>query len=241
MKQKYVINYSPNFSSYRRINKEIKFIIIHYTGMKKEHKAIERLIDINSKVSCHYFIRKNGEIILMVPENYVAWHAGKSNWGKYSSLNNFSIGVELQNSGHQYGYKNFETKQINSLIKLCKKISKKFKIKKQNILGHSDISFDRKQDPGEKFPWKLLAKNNIGIWHNFNEKKLKKFRRIKIDKKDEKVFFKNLNKIGYLTLNLDTLKRRKLVAAFQRRYRPKLINSIIDLECAEIAKKISKY
>ena len=122
--EKMTTNYSPNFDEKKRGPIEIKFIIFHYTGMKKENKAIERLVDIKSKVSCHYFIRKNGEIIFMVPENYVAWHAGKSNWEKYSSLINFSIGVELQNSGHQYGYKNFETKQIikdltAKLITLC--------------------------------------------------------------------------------------------------------------------------
>ena len=241
MKQKYELNYSPNFSSKKRINKKIKFIVIHYTGMKNENKAIERLTNNKSKVSCHYFIRENGETLLMVPENYIAWHAGKSKWKDYSSLNNFSIGIELQNRGHQHGYRNFKKAQINSLVKLCKKILKKYEVKKQNILGHSDIAFIRKQDPGEKFPWKLLAKNKIGIWHNLNTTMLKKFRKLKIDNKKETMFFKYLSKIGYFTFNLNSLEKRRLVTAFQRRYRPELVNSRIDAECSIIAKKLSKY
>jgi len=241
MKQKYVLNYSPNFSSKKRISKNIKFLIIHYTGMKNENKAIERLTSIKSKVSCHYFIRENGKILLMVPDNYIAWHAGESKWKNYSSLNNFSIGIELQNRGHQYGYRNFKKVQINSLVKLCKKIVKKYKIKKQNILGHSDIAFIRKQDPGEKFPWKFLANNQIGLWHNLSKTMLKKFRKLKINNKKETMFFENLNKVGYFTFKLNSFEKRRLVAAFQRRYRPELVNSRIDVECSIIAKKLSKY
>ena len=96
-------NYSPNFSTYKRNNKFINFIILHYTGMKSESKAIKRLIDEKSKVSCHYFIKNNGEIIQIVPDRYIAWHAGKSRWKKLKSLNKFSIGIEIQNKGHQYG------------------------------------------------------------------------------------------------------------------------------------------
>ena len=244
MKQEYVLNYSPNFSSIKRINKKIKFIVIHYTGMKNENKAIQRLTDIKSKVSCHYFIRENGKILLMVPErvpeSYVAWHAGKSKWKNLSSLNNFSIGIELQNKGHEHGYRNFKKIQINSLVKLCKKISKKYKIKKQNFLGHSDIAFNRKKDPGEKFPWKFLSNHKIGVWHNISKTMLNKLRKIKIDKKNENIFFKNLNKIGYFTFKLNYSEKRNLVAAFQRRYRPELVNSRIDAECNIIAKKISK-
>ncbi len=113
--------------------------------MNSESKAINRLIDDNSKVSCHYFIKKNGSVILMVPENYEAWHAGKSNWKKDRSLNKKSIGIEISNKGHQFGYQNFSKKQISSLIKLSKFLIKKYKIKKRNILGHSDIAFNRKK------------------------------------------------------------------------------------------------
>ena len=125
--------------------------------MHSETKALKTLTDDNSDVSCHYFIKSNGQIILMVPELYEAWHAGKSKWKKDISLNRNSIGVEITNKGHEFGYQNYSKKQISSLIKLTKYLIKKYKIKSSNILGHSDIAFDRKKDPGEKFRWKYLA------------------------------------------------------------------------------------
>ena len=150
------LNYSPNFSTSARNKKKIKYIVYHYTGMSSENKAIKRLTDVNSSVSCHYFIKRNGEIILMVPELFQAWHAGKSNWKKNISLNKNSIGIEISNKGHDFGYENFTKLQISSLTKLSKYLIKKYNIKYSNILGHSDIAFDRKKDPGEKFPWKYL-------------------------------------------------------------------------------------
>jgi len=165
-------NYSPNFSTRRRNPKKIKYIVYHYTGMRSESKAIKRLTDDRAKVSCHYFIKRNGQIILMVPELYEAWHAGKSKWKKDISLNKNSIGVEITNKGHDFGYQSYSKKQILSLIKLTKYLIKKYKIKSSNILGHSDIAFERKKDPGEKFPWKHLAIKNIGIWHKIEDKNL---------------------------------------------------------------------
>ena len=154
--EKMSINYSPNFNLNKRSISEVKYIIFHYTGMKSEIGAIKRLTDKNSKVSCHYFIKRNGEIIQMVPDLYVAWHAGKSSWKKEKLLNSKSIGIEISNPGHNHGYKNFNSKQIRSIVKLSKILKKKYKIKIENFLGHSDISPLRKIDPGEKFPWKLL-------------------------------------------------------------------------------------
>ena len=140
--------------------------------MKKEKEAIRRLIKLQSEVGAHYFIKRNGEIIRMVPDLYKAWHAGVSHWGKYSFLNKYSIGIEISNPGHQFGYINFSKKQIKNLIKLTRVLVKKYRIKKNHILGHSDIAPNRKKDPGEKFPWKILHKNKIGIWHNLNNKTL---------------------------------------------------------------------
>ena len=200
-------NYSPNFSTYRRISKSIKFIVIHYTGMSSQSKAIKRLIDEDSKVSCHFFIKKNGEIILMVPEKYTAWHAGISNWGKYSSLNKNSIGIEIHNTGHDNKYESFNKKQINSLIKLCLYLKKKYKIKNKNIVGHSDISYSRKKDPGEKFPWNNLAQKKLSVWHNLNDKTLRKLRKISIHKKNKNLFFINLKKFGYYVQN--NIKKKK--------------------------------
>ena len=146
------LNYSPNFDVKKRRLKEIKFIIYHYTGMKKENQAINHLTNIKSKVSSHYFIKKNGEILTLVPDLYAAWHAGVSSWKKYKSLNKYSIGIEISNPGHKYTYKNFSKKQIKSVLKLSSHLIKKYKIKSNFILGHSDIATDRKKDPSEKFP-----------------------------------------------------------------------------------------
>tara|TARA_B100001123_G_scaffold174872_1_gene200829 strand:+ start:58 stop:789 length:732 start_codon:yes stop_codon:yes gene_type:complete len=232
--------YSPNFSTRRRNKKRIKYIVYHYTGMRSENKAIKRLTDLNSNVSCHYFIKRNGKIILMVPELYEAWHAGKSDWKKDISLNKKSIGIEISNKGHEFGYENFSKGQIKSLIKLSKCLIKKYKIKASNILGHSDIAFERKKDPGEKFPWSYLARKKIGIWHKMKEKKLKKFRSKKISKIEIIQFIKYLTKIGYLTKNLKNNNKTKLIKSFQRRFRQKLINGKIDKECLIIAEKMSK-
>ena len=208
--------------------------------MRSESKAINRLIDDKSKVSCHYFIKRNGSIIIMVPDLYEAWHAGKSNWKKDKSLNKKSIGVEISNKGHQFGYENYSKKQIKSLIKLSKYLIKKYKIKKSNILGHSDIAFDRKKDPGEKFPWQYLSKKKIGFWHKIDEKKLIRLRNKEIDNSDKIRFFKFLFKIGYFKNILRKNKKNLLIKSFQRRYRQKLINGKIDLECLLIAKILSK-
>ena len=240
MPTKTLINYSPNFSTYRRNIKLVKYLIYHYTGMRSESKAINRLTDDKSKVSCHYFIKRNGSIITMVPDLYEAWHAGKSNWKKDKSLNKKSIGVEVSNKGHKFGYENYSKKQIKSLIKLSKYLIKKYRIKKSNILGHSDIAFDRKKDPGEKFPWQHLSKKKIGFWHNIDEKELKRLRNKEIPNSDKVRFFKFLFKIGYFNNILREKKKNLLIKSFQRRYRQKLINGKIDLECLLIAKTLSK-
>ena len=233
-------NYSPNFSTRRRNPKKIKYIVYHYTGMRSESKAVKRLTDDNSKVSCHYFIKRNGQIIIMLPELYESWHAGKSKWKKDISLNKNSIGIEISNKGHDFGYQNYLRKQTSSLVKLSTYLIKKYKIKRSNILGHSDIAFERKKDPGEKFPWSYLSNKKIGIWHNIEEKKLKKIRKKKISNIEILKFIRYLNKIGYFTKNLNNNKKLKLVKSFQRRYRQKLINGKIDRECLIIAEKLSK-
>ena len=172
MPLKTTINYSPNFNTKKRSKKTIKFLIFHYTGMTSEKGAIRRLTNVQSEVASHYLIKKSGEIVIFVPDLYVAWHAGVSSWKKYNFLNQNSIGIEISNPGHQFGYKKFSRKQINSLIKLSKFLIKKYKINKKNILGHSDVAPLRKKDPGEKFPWEYLAKKNIGHWHNLSKKKI---------------------------------------------------------------------
>ena len=134
------INLSPNFSIKSRSIKDIKYVIFHYTGMQSEIEAFKKLKDPKSKVSCHYFINRKGEIIQMVRDNKVAWHAGKSKWKFDKNLNKDSLGIELVNKGHEFGYQNFTNAQIKSLINLCKFLKKKYRIKKKNFLDHTDIA-----------------------------------------------------------------------------------------------------
>ena len=240
------INYSPNFDPNKRSSKQINFIIFHYTGMKQESEAIKRLTNIQSEVSCHYLVQKDGAIITIVPESYIAWHAGKSSWGKYKSLNKYSIGIEISNPGHEFNYKKFSKKQISSLLKLSKFLIKKYKINIKNILGHSDVAPDRKKDPGEKFPWKYLSKNKIGLWHTLKKQELIKNRMLKINKKEEIFFLSNLLKIGYSKKISKSIGKDKylknMTKAFQRRFRPELINCKIDRECLLISTNLlNKY
>ena len=237
-------NYSPNFELKKRKQDQIKFIIFHYTGMKKESEAIERLTSIKSRVSCHYLIKNNGEIVVMVPDLYEAWHAGVSSWKNFKSLNKNSIGIEISNPGHDFNYKRFSKKQIQSIKKLSRFLIKKYKIDQKNILGHSDIAPNRKKDPGEKFPWKYLAKFRIGSWHSLPVKILVKKRRKKISHTDKKLFFSYLSKIGYSIKDLTKLKKDKfsifLISAFQRRFRQELVNGKIDQECLFISQNLAK-
>ena len=192
MSVKTTLNYSPNFDKKKRGQNKIKFIILHYTGMKTESAALRRLTDPKSKVSAHYFIKKNGEITTLVPDLYIAWHAGKSYWKKYSNLNKNSIGIEITNPGHEFNYKKFSKRQITSLLRLTKFLIKKYKINIKNVLGHSDIAPERKKDPGEKFPWKYLSQNQVSLWHKVKKRDLLKNRKIKITKIEKKLFFNNL-------------------------------------------------
>ena len=244
MALKTILNYSPNFNPKKRVFRQIKFIIFHYTGMKNESEAINKLTDIQSEVSCHYLIKNNGEIIKMVPDLYIAWHAGKSSWKNDKSLNKNSIGVEITNRGHEFGYKKFSKKQIDSLLKLGKFLIKKYKISPKNILGHSDIAPERKKDPGEKFPWEYLSKNKIGLWHTFTKKELIKNRTFKTSKIEKIIFYNSLFKIGYskkIPKDLNKDKYLKDVAiAFQRRFRQELIDGKIDRECLLISTNLLK-
>ncbi|MBD1141018.1 N-acetylmuramoyl-L-alanine amidase [Pelagibacterales bacterium SAG-MED39] len=235
--------YSINFDLPKRDKKKIIFIILHYTGMRKESDAIKKLCDSKSKVSCHYFVKNNGEVLNLVPDLYQAWHAGQSSWQKIKSLNKYSIGIEINNPGHDHGYKKFSSKQIFSLLKLIRYLVKKYNIKKKNILGHSDISPNRKKDPGEKFPWKQLAKKNLCKWHSLNEKKIRKLRNFKLSNFEKNFFFNNLYDLGYSRIVDKKLKNEKinLVKAFQRKFRQELINGKIDKECLIISQNLIKF
>ncbi len=223
---------SPNYSKKKRVKKNIKFVIIHYTGMQSEIESLNRLKDPKAKVSCHYLINRKGMIIQMVKEKYIAWHAGKSRWKNYKNLNSNSIGIELVNKGHEYGYQNFTNKQISALLQLCKKLKKKYALKQINFLGHSDISPLRKADPGEKFPWKKLYKNNIGSWY-------KKLDRIpnKFMKEKNNLFFKNLHKLGYRYFSLSKKSKTdsRLIKSFQQHFLPNNVTGKIDEKTFKIS------
>ena len=236
------LNYSPNFDIKKRKSKDIKFIIFHYTGMKKEVDAINKLTNEKSKVSSHYFIKKNGKILVLVPDLYVAWYAGISSWKKYKLINKYSIGIEISNPGHDHNYKNFSKKQINSVLKLSNFLKKKYKIKSKFILGHSDISPDRKKDPGEKFPWKFLSQRKISIWHELNENQIKKLRNQKLNRSNQIKFLNNLKKIGYPQNKKikGNIYLEILTKSFQRRFRQELVNGIIDKECLLISENLIK-
>ena len=229
------ILHSSNHPTKSRSKNNIKFIVIHYTGMQSERACIKRLISKSSQVSTHYLINRKGSITRLVDEKKTAWHAGKSKWKNLINLNSQSIGIELVNKGHQFGYENFSKKQIFNLILLCKGLIKKYKIKKQNIVGHSDIAPLRKKDPGEKFPWILLSKKKIGYWHNVSKKNIKNQNSSKSILR--KSFFNNLYKIGYRYFNKKKSSKNdlKVIKAFQRRFRQNKVNGLIDQESLQIS------
>lgn len=150
---------SPNFTE-RTL--PVSIIVLHYTGMETKEDALERLRDPQAKVSAHYVIDEDGTVYALVDENKRAHHAGVSFWRGVSDINSASVGIELINKGHEFGYTSFPEKQIDALIRLCADIMTRHDIR--FVLGHSDVAPARKQDPGELFPWKRLAENGIGFW-----------------------------------------------------------------------------
>lgn len=139
-------------------------IILHYTGMETGKEALQRLCDPASEVSAHYVIEESGRIHHLVDDDKRAWHAGVSYWNGITDLNSTSLGIEIVNKGHDFGYEDFPQKQMDAVINLCKKLQKIYSISDDNILGHSDIAPGRKIDPGEKFPWERMTREGVGLW-----------------------------------------------------------------------------
>lgn len=154
---------SPNHGE-RRGGQTPSILLIHYTGMKDAQSALERLCDPASEVSAHYMISETGEVHNLVPEDRRAWHAGASYWAGGADINSASIGIELVNPGHEFGYRAFPEHQIKSLVNLAQGIIKRHNIPSSRVLGHSDVAPGRKEDPGELFPWEALASHGIGLW-----------------------------------------------------------------------------
>ena len=231
---------SPNYISCKK-RRNIQSIVIHYTGMRSLQSTVERLISKKHEVSSHYLISRAGKIMQLVKDNNIAWHAGISNWFVFKNLNKNSIGIELENKGHQYGYQDFPNKQIRELIKILKILKKKFKIQNINITGHSDIAPHRKTDPGEKFPWKKLYKNDLAIWHSLDEKFINNFRLKKLININKKNMVKMIKKLGYSRVLTAGHLDKDFTKAFQRRHRQQLINGIFDQECYLILNSLQKF
>ena len=229
---------SPNFDE-RKL--PISILVLHYTGMETGQAAIDRLCDPDAKVSAHYVVEEDGNIIQMVEEKDRAWHAGVSSWNGLSDINSASIGIEIVNGGHDYGLPDFPQEQIGAILWLSQDIIKRHNIEARNVVGHSDVAPGRKIDPGEKFPWHLLASEGIGLWpQNIVE--------------DQRILFETgdrdrgisaaqmgLANIGYGVEVTGVMDENMiaLIEAFQRRYRPSNIDGKIDVQTLDMIGKLS--
>lgn len=154
---------SPNFDA-RPEGRAVNVLLLHYTGLRSAEEALERLCDPASKVSAHYAIDEDGTIYRLVDEAMRAWHAGRACWRGERDVNGASLGIELVNPGHEWGYRPYPPAQMRALIELAQGVLARHPIPPRNVLGHSDVAFARKQDPGELFDWKALAEAGIGLW-----------------------------------------------------------------------------
>lgn len=154
---------SPNFGQ-RAAGKPVDILLLHYTGMASEEGALAWLCDPRSQVSSHYFVHEDGRVVRMVEESQRAWHAGRSHWAGETDINSRSVGIEIANPGHEYGYRPFPDVQIEGLIALCRGILARHPIPPERVLAHSDVAPLRKDDPGELFPWETLFRAGIGRW-----------------------------------------------------------------------------
>jgi N-acetylmuramoyl-L-alanine amidase len=154
---------SPNHGE-RKLNAKPDMIVLHYTGMRDTEAALVKLCSAGSDVSTHYVVMDDGYIVQCVPEARRAWHAGAAVWEGESDINSCSIGIEIANPGHSHGYPDFPKRQIAAVTALCRSIFTRYRIPAWRVLGHSDVAPARKQDPGEKFPWRVLYDSGIGLW-----------------------------------------------------------------------------
>jgi N-acetylmuramoyl-L-alanine amidase len=206
---------SPNFDD-RAL--PVSMIVLHYTGMPDAEGALDRLTSPEAKVSAHYLVDEEGKIFQLVDEEKRAWHAGKSRWRGIADVNSASVGIEIVNPGHEFGYRPFPDEQVAALIPLIAEIKERHGIGRGNIVGHSDIAPARKEDPGELFPWEALARRRLAL--PSPERGL-------IDPHwPDAGFLLALERFGY-----DVSDPQKSVIAFQRRFRPDIIDGVIDGEC----------
>ncbi|WP_439634017.1 N-acetylmuramoyl-L-alanine amidase [Glycocaulis sp.] len=204
---------SPNFND-RSL--PVSMLVLHYTGMETGRAAIDRLADPAAKVSAHYVVEEDGSVIAMVDETKRAWHAGLSYWRGITDINSASIGIEIVNGGHDFGLPDYPPAQISAVTALSREIIARHAIAPVNVVGHSDIAPGRKIDPGEKFPWEMLAREGVGLWPDGAVPA----------RPDEPRAADLLNAIGY---NPD-LPLSILLTEFQRRYRPVRLDGVLDDE-----------
>lgn len=209
---------SPNFDDRTT---PISMIVLHYTGMQDAASAIAWLASEESKVSAHYVVTEDGQVVRMVPEEKRAWHAGISHWRGLQNVNTHSIGIEIVNPGHEFGYRPFPDEQINALIPLMQGIKERYGITRGNIVGHSDVAPARKQDPGELFPWGTLARLRLAL--------PRPTKNLMDPGWGDAGFLLALERFGY-----DVTDPLAATVAFQRRFRPELIDGTIDAECRAI-------
>ncbi len=206
---------SPNFDA-REL--PVSMIVLHYTGMESAQAAIDRLRDPEAKVSAHYLVDEDGRILQLVDERHRAWHAGRSHWRGVTDVNSASIGIEIVNPGHEFGYRPFPEAQMSSLIPLVADIKERHAITRGNVVGHSDVAPARKQDPGELFNWHALARLRLAL--------PRPTRNLVDPGWPDAGFMLALERFGY-----DVNDAEAAVTAFQRRFRPELIDGEIDMEC----------
>jgi N-acetylmuramoyl-L-alanine amidase len=206
---------SPNFNE-RKL--PISMVVLHYTGMPDAESAIRRLTDPEAEVSCHYLVTEEGAVLHMVDEDKRAWHAGMSYWRGITDVNSASIGIEIVNPGHEFGYREFPEEQIDAVCALMHDIKGRHGITRGNVVGHSDIAPTRKQDPGELFPWGRLARHRLAL--------PRPAKSLMDPMWTDAGFLLALERFGY-----DMTDKLAAVVAFQRRFRPELIDGEIDGEC----------
>lgn len=219
---------SPNHD--RRAVARPDMIILHYTGMPRADEALKRLCAPESKVSSHYFIDELGEIVQLVPEDRRAWHAGVSSWEGATDVNSRSIGIEIVNPGHEFGYPDFTGAQIEAVIGLCRDVIARHQIRARRVLAHSDVAPARKADPGEKFPWARLAEAGVGLW--VEPAPIERGPALSAGDRGEGVFRlqTELSRYGY-GLNVTGLfdaETEAVVTAFQRHFRPARVDGRAD-------------
>ncbi|WP_269514403.1 N-acetylmuramoyl-L-alanine amidase [Brevundimonas subvibrioides] len=223
---------SPNFDQ-RRAPPDM--ILLHYTGMETAEAAIARLRDPEAKVSAHYVVDEDGSILRLVDEARRAWHAGRSWWRGETDINAVSIGIEIVNPGHEFGYRLFPDAQIEAVIALIDDIRTRWSVEDARILGHSDVAPTRKQDPGELFPWKRLAAHRQGLWFEPAAERIAALGpplTIGDEGLGVHVLQAGLHRLGYEPLpdGKYSDETRITVEAFQRHWRPARIDGIADGE-----------